>query len=527
MRPLLPIIAAILALAAVPSLALASPTQESMFQDDPMLVYGTTEQVTSTLDTLQTLGVDRIRVSVFWHFVAPANDQPQKPSFDATDPAQYPAEHWAPYDRLVQEALARGILVNLNITTPVPRWAASQAPRADIQETFGPNPDEFGKFARAVGTRYSGTYAGLPRVDYWSIGNEPNQAGWLTPQWSPDPRNDKKMVDASPMIYRKLLAAAWQALADSGHGSDTILVGETAPQGERNDKDLTQSIDALKFIRRLYCLDDNLNVLKGSNAQVRECPGDVASFVAQNPALFRATGYAHHPYALLTPPGRRSSWPDWVSISDLSALSRELARIYRRYGQKMQSKSGVPLYLTEYGYQTKPDPIVGSLVSFDRQAAWINQAEYIAYKNSNVRAVSQFLLVDDGPVAGVDPKKNPRLAWRTFQSGLQLLSGTRKPSYKAYMTPIFVKQPRIRPGRSTGIFGMLRSAPSGAAVPVQLQFRRRGSKRWVTRKRVTAGGARHYFETRMVVPRSGHVRILWSNGGRPVASRAAAVTVAR
>ena len=87
---------------------------------------------------------------------------------------------------------------------------------------------------RAVGTRYSGSYAGLPRVDYWSIWNEPNQAGWLTPQWSPDPRNAKSQVDAAPSIYRNLVANAWQALADTGHGtgSDTILIGETAPQGQ-------------------------------------------------------------------------------------------------------------------------------------------------------------------------------------------------------------------------------------------------------------------------------------------------------
>ena len=31
-----------------------------------------------------------------------------------------------------QAALARGILINLNITSPVPRWAAGEAPRADI-----------------------------------------------------------------------------------------------------------------------------------------------------------------------------------------------------------------------------------------------------------------------------------------------------------------------------------------------------------------------------------------------------------
>ncbi len=524
MKTLRPLIAAILVLAAFPSIALASKSQESMFQDDPLLVYGTPEKMMSTLDTLQSFGVDRIRVSVFWSILAPANDQVRKPNFDATDPAQYPAQLWERYDRLIRAAQARGIAVNLNLTSPVPRWAAGKAPRADIQETFGPNPEEFGKFVRAVGTRYSGTYAGLPRVDYWSIWNEPNQAGWLTPQWGPDPRKPTRFVEAAPALYRKLVQNAWQGLADSGHGADTILVGETAPQGEGNDKDITQSIDALKFIRRLYCVDDNLNILKGSNAQVRDCPGDSATFVAQNPALFRATGFAHHPYALLTPPGRRSRQADWVSIADLSKLSRELARIYRRYGQRMQTKRGVPLYLTEYGYQTKPDPFVANVVTFRRQAAWINQAEYMAFRNRNVRTLSQFLLVDDAPVAG---ESDPRVAYRTFQSGLQLLTGERKLSYKAYITPIHLRRTRVRRGRSTTVFGMARPAQPTATVPVQVQFRPRGAKRWRTHARVTVKGPRHYFQKRLRVTRSGYVRILWANGSRPVASRQVAVTVRR
>ncbi|MEA2193775.1 MAG: hypothetical protein QOG42_209 [Solirubrobacteraceae bacterium] len=525
MKSLRPLIAAILLMAAFPSLALASKTQESTFQDDPLLVYGAPEQVDATLDTLKGFGVDRIRVSVFWRVLAPANDQPQKPAFDATDPAQYQAKAWAQYDHLIQAAQARGILVNLNFTSPIPRWASTESPRADIQETFNPNPTEFGDFVRAVGTRYNGSYAGLPRVDYWSIWNEPNQAGWLTPQWSPDPRNAKSQVDAAPSIYRNLVANAWQALADTGHGTDTVLIGETAPQGQGNKKDLTQSIDALKFIRRLYCVDNNINVLKGAQASLRSCPGDVATFVAQNPALFHASGYAHHPYALLSPPSRRSRSADWVSMADLHALSQELTRIYRRYGQKPQSKRGVPLYLTEYGYPTAPDPITRG--SFNKQAAWINEAEYIAYKNPNVRAVNQFLLVDDAPVAGVDPKKNPALAYRTFQSGLQSLSGKRKPSYKAYMTPIFVKQQRVRRGGSTGIFGMLRPAEAGTPVRARIQFRAGGAKRWQTRKTVTVGGPRHYFETRVRVPTSGLLRIAWRDGSRTLTSRAAAITATR
>jgi len=494
-----------------------------MFQDDPMLVYGTDAQVNTTLDSLAALGADRIRVSVFWSIVAPATNQKVKPVFDATDPAAYPQPLWGPYDRIVRAAAARGILVNFNITSPVPRWAASDSPRPELQETFGPNTDEFGKFVKAVGTRYSGTYQDIPRVDYWSIWNEPNQAGWLTPQWSPDPRNDKLFVESAPSIYRNLVAQAWTNLADTGHGSDTILVGETAPQGATNPvQGLSRPLAPLRFLRRLYCLDDNLNTLKGEEATVRGCPADPAAFVAANQGLFRSSGYAHHPYALLSPPGRRSKQPDDVAMSDLPKLSRELNRIYARYGQKKQSTRGVPLYLTEYGYQTPPDPFV---VSFNQQAAFLNQAEYIAYKNANVRSMSQFLLVDDAPAPGVDPKKEPALYWRTFQSGLKLLTGKKKPGYAAYATPVFVKTRTLRRGRSTGVFGMLRGAKAGTTPSARVQFRSKGRKKWRTLRTAKSKGPRQYLETTVRPPGSGSIRLSWRNGTKTTYSRSAPVTV--
>ena len=524
MKRLLPLIAAALLLAALPTAAAASKTQESMFQDDPLLVYGTPAQVENTLDQLAALGVDRIRVSVFWDILAPATDQPSKPNFDASDPGAYPQQLWEKYDRVIRSALSRGILVNLNITSPIPRWAAGTSPRADLQGTFGPNAAEFKLFVQAVGTRYSGTYQGLPRVDYWSIWNEPNQAGWLTPQWAPDPRNARRMIEAAPSIYRSLVAAAWTALADSGHGSDTILVGETAPQGQQNRKGISQSIDALRFLRQVYCLDDNLNLLKGTSAQVRGCPGDSAAFVAQNPGLFRATGYAHHPYDMLSPPARESKVEDWATIADLGDLSRELRRIYQRYGQRTQTSRGVPLYLTEYGYQTPPDP---ASVSFSRQAAWLNEAEYIAARNPNVRTLSQFLLVDDAPDPAFSTSTQARLAYRTFQSGLTSLSGRRKPAYKAYATPLFVKTPRVRRGRAVNIFGMLRAAGPTTRPRVSIEFRAKGARRWSTRKRIVVSGPRHYLNTSVRVPASGAVRLRWTNGGSALVSRAAAVTVTR
>jgi len=55
-----------LLLVVLPSAASASAGQESTFQDDNLLLFRGAETTTRTLDTLRGLGVDRVRVSVFW-----------------------------------------------------------------------------------------------------------------------------------------------------------------------------------------------------------------------------------------------------------------------------------------------------------------------------------------------------------------------------------------------------------------------------------------------------------------------------
>ncbi|MGH2919133.1 MAG: hypothetical protein ACRDLS_11135 [Solirubrobacteraceae bacterium] len=522
MKTLRLLIAAALMLALSPSIATASNMQESMFQDDPLLVYASEAKMKATLDELKAIGVDRIRVSLFWSVVAPGNSLVKKPNFDSSDPAAYGPGHWDRYDRLILAAKERGILVNLNPVSPIPRWGSEAAsPRADIQDRYMPDPVEFGRFVAAAGRRYSGDFQELPRVEYWSIFNEPNQGGWLTPQWKPDPRAPKRRIEAAPHIYRELVKASYQALADTGHGTDTILVGETAPKGGQNRRGLTIPIDALRFIRNMYCLDQNRQRYKGTSAQVRGCPATGAQFVADNPALFRAAGFAHHPYELYLAPKRRSGGKDWVTIANLPDLSRELKSIYARYGQKTQTKRGVPLYLTEYGYQTPPDPLG---VPFSRQAAYINEAELIAYRNPLVRAMSQFLLVDDAPIAG---EKNKRVAYRTFQSGLKRLSGKRKPAYRSYVTPLYLNKTRLRRGQRVTVYGLLRAATATGNVKVQIQFRSKKSKRWKTRKTVSAKAPRHFLRTRIAVRRTGFIRLRWKNGATQVVSRSVAVTIRR
>ena len=81
-------------------------------------------------------------------------------------------------------------------------------------------------------------------------------------------------------------------------------------------------------------------------------------------------------------------------------------------------KRNLPIYFTEYGIQSNPpNPQYG--VPLVKQAMWLNQMDYTAYKNKLIRSVSQYELVDDGN----DPS--------VFQTGLEFQDGSPKPSLGA------------------------------------------------------------------------------------------------
>jgi hypothetical protein len=527
LRPFRLLIATLVVVLAVPAAAGASSTQESIFQDDPLLVYGDETTQKRTLDRLKRLGVDRIRVSVFWRLVAPDTDV--KPAgFNSADPAAYPPGAWDRYDRLLVAAKNRGIAVNLNITSPVPNWAAGRPDRADIRETYTPDAEEFGRFVIAVGTRYNGRTPGLPRISYWSIWNEPNQPGWLTPQWVADPKAPGGFAEAAPRIYRALVEAAQAGLTLSGHANDTILIGETAPKGQPRARGETRALRPRTFILRTYCLDDNGQALKGAAAVRNGCPtsNPIETFRQQHPGLFRITGWAHHPYELAQPPTARPSDRENYTTGNLRDLSSLMGRIFRRYGQRIPGggKGGFPLYLTEYGYQTNPPDPVG--VSLARQASYLNESEYMTWRMGGVKALSQFLLVDDKPVEG---KTALARYGATFQSGLTTLAGKRKPGYAAYRFPIHIAKPRARRGGGrVAVWGLLRPGRPGRRESVRIEGRPSGAKKYRTLRTVRTDSRRHYLHAGVTIRRTTRVRLAWrSPAGGTIRSRSVNVTVPR
>ena len=485
------LIAVVACLLVAPATASAGKNLEATFQDDKELIYTTPGHRAAVLDQLRDLGVDRIRATILWRAIAPSPDATTDPGVDMTDPESYGAA-WAPYDDLVRGAAARGIKLNFNVSGPSPLWANRPAPRPDVAESFEPGPQAFGAFVRAVGRRYAGDYVdadgqAIPRVDYWSIWNEPNHATWLTPTWAQT--DGGAYFPRSAALYRALADQAYAALRDTTHGRDRILVGETAPAGNAK-RGVRQFMLPLAFVRGLYCVNRKLEPLTGARAERMDCPADPARMTEEHPVLFEATGFAHHPYTGLKPDVPARTY-DSVTIGALDRLTETLDTTFRAYGKRRR----MPLFLTEFGYQTNPPDTFG--VSLRNQAKFINQSEFIAFKNKRVRTLGQFLLVDD-----------TRADSANFQTGLVLRAGRRpKPSLDAYRLPLWLEGKGTRPE----LFAVLRPAPNGSPATAELQFRARGGGEWRTLRTLRSQGRFNYVNRRVRFPGPGAARIAYGD----------------
>jgi len=457
--------AVLLATMLVPVVAAqASSNQESIMMDDDLLLHRGEQVRTSSLVRMSQLGVDTVRVSVLWRTVAQGANltsaeikrirsasarkraRKQRARFRGSNPRTYPPLNWDRYDNLVTDAARLNLKVYFTITGPGPKFAHRKAPRGQRRNsnTYKPIPSRFRAFAKAVGKRYSGGYTDenttkqrLPRVSMWSLWNEPNQAGWLSPQWE---RRGGKRVPASPSLYRQLYAAGRGGLASSGHNGDVILLGETAPLGS-SGRGPRSSLRPAMFLREL----------------------------ARGKTSLRATGFAHHAYTKRLPPTTPSSRADDLTLANLGALGTLLDRLASQSGGRIPA--GLPIWITEFGYESNPpDPRNG--ISLTSQADFNQRGEFLAYGNPRVPGFTQFLLRDAGPLKRF--KKNSRNYWFTYQSGLFTVKGQAKPAASAYLLPFVAN----KAGANVSFWGQLRFRPNGAADTARIQWRPSAQAPW-------------------------------------------------
>jgi hypothetical protein len=255
-------------------------------------------------------------------------------------------------------------------------------------------------------------------------------------------------------------------------------MGETAPGGEERVKPHTgarSAVAPLVFLREALCLNNRYR-------KARSCE------------RLPAAGYAHHAYANANGPLERPSRPASVTIAVLSRLTNAL-NLAARAGA---IPGGLPVYLTEFGVQSKPNRFLG--VSVAQQAEFDAISEHIAYSNSRVASFSQYLLRDDplsgsGAVGGVG-----------FQTGLEYVTGTRKPLYFGFPLPLTVS----KVGRSSvSLWGLVR--PATGATKVTVLVRKPHSRSFRKLKVVSTDGS-GYWRLRSSTPGISW-RVQWRSPG--------------
>jgi hypothetical protein len=465
--------------------ALAAGDQLSLIEDEKLMLESGPAVQAQALDEAASLGADVIRANVIWSRFAPSPTSKKKPKgFDGKNPAAYPAGVFGPLDGLVAGAQARGLQLLLTPTGPIPAWASRCGGSVASRRVCKPDPQLFGAFVRALGTRY-------PTVKLWSIWNEPNLRSWLSPQYEVV---GSQAVQRSANLYRALATSAISGLRATGHRADQIWLGETAPLGDdpsgcsaqrslRVPKKCASKIlktSPETFLRGVFCLNTKGKKLTGAEGSDQRC----GAYRKLN-----VTGYAHHPYTRggSRPPTSRVNAGE-ITINVASRLTRLLDQAAR--AKRIPAK--LPIHYTEHGWQTRPDLIFG--VTDAQQAEYINQSDWIAFKNPRVHTVAQYKIVDDQNIGS------------GFQMGLRLFAtGAAKPAYAAYRLPIWVSGK----GANVTVYGQLRPAANGTAQSVDIQNAASSGAAFKTVQTVPVTSANGIFTAQ--VPNAGGVwRLSWN-----------------
>ena len=336
-----------------PAAASAAPRFWMGFQDDPYFRW--LPERFFVRDRAMQANATVMKTTVYWF-----NTAPRRPA-NAANPFD-PAYRWEDLDEFVRQAEDRDIEVMLTIWG-TPAWAGPAHNR--MPRRLG----DVTNFARALATRYSGRYRGYPFVRFYSVWNEPNLQLFLAPQYS-----GKKSV--SPTLYASLYRSAYAGLK-AGSPSALVAIGETSP-------------------RKL-------------STSPSHAPAKFAELLAKARPKVKFDAFAHHPYGSPAnqPPTQRVGWPN----VGMTSLTRFGASLDKWFGRK-----STPLWLTEYGHETRPEDPRG--VTYAQQSSYLTTAVNMARRNPRVSMLIWFAIRD-----------NPVNQW---QSGLLTQFGLEKPGFDQF-----------------------------------------------------------------------------------------------
>ena len=355
--------------------------------DDTQFLYGNPDRAFPIVRQLRS---DVIRVNLYWggEFGVAPNRRPARP----TDPED-PAYDWGLYDRAVRFAARHDTQVVFSIWG-TPGWA-----NRFRGLRYAPiNKVDLRNFAFAAARRYGGSFVlrqttidadgneivteeRLPRVRHWLAWNEPNNPAFLFPQY--------RLVKGKPVIWS---AREYARHLQRGRPGRAALARPRQQDRLRRDRAARQQQPAhaarLDLAAAVPARDE-----EGGRARLPRL---------RAPPLLRQAERDARPRSRAARPQSRSATS--------ATLGKELQRLYGR---------GMRMWLTEYGYQTKPERLYA--VTLAKQARYLTQAYGIARRHPKIDMMVWFMLRDD---------RNLSLGW---QSGLFTASGARKPAFNAFL----------------------------------------------------------------------------------------------
>ena len=488
---------------------------------------GATQARDFALRRMKALGVDYVRVSVLWSVAAEnaRKGRAARRRFRGRGPEHLPARQLGPLRPPRARRAGRSASASTS-TSPGParRGRTPRRPSASARNraTWKPKRARVRQVRRRRSARATPaptatrttTARTLPRVGFWSIYNEPNQGGWLTPQYE---RRGGKVIPWSPVMYRDLWYYGRARAGRTGHGEDrgdVVLIGETAPLGSNGDG--AELADPPEEVHPRAVLPERqrppLHGPGGHGAPLLALKQD-----RPLPRLRVGAPPVHEEAAAgprATARATRSRWPT-------SPSSARCSTRWRR--GPSGSRRAWPTIMTEFGYETDPpDPFSG--VSLDA-AGGVHQRRATTSPTRTRGSSARRSSCCKRRAAGQGrPPRRPSAAGSPTSPAST--SPTARPSPPP--PPTRCRSPCTPAGGAVERLGpaALPAATAPAAAQVEIQFRPEGGGEFATAgDPVPVTNPLGFFEAQRPAPGPGTWRALWRDPatGATTVSREAVV----
>ncbi|HEU4736291.1 MAG TPA: hypothetical protein VFS48_04600 [Solirubrobacterales bacterium] len=360
-------------------------------------------------------GAKFVRIPLNWQNTAPTAppaswqpDNPADPNYDWHNDAD------------VINAIAAGMTPVLQIDE-APVWAQRcQTPNVLAYAICDPDPAALAAFATAAARRYSGAFAGLPKVQYWQALNEPNLSLFFFPQY------DTSGKGLSPGLYRKLLNGFYDAVK-AVDPTNLVLAAGLGPIAVPQ-----WTMGPMRFARELLCMKghNNPKPAKGN------CEGGV-----------RADIFAIQPYTTGGP--THVGGINDVQLGGLGKLKNLLKAADKAKRIKSKFKH-TPLWITEFSWDTQPPDPGGLPMAI--ASRWTAEAVYHAWR-VGISHFFWFSLHDDEP--------SGRPFSQSLESGLYFRGATMEGDQPKEVRQAF-RFPFVAYPRKGGLYVWGRTPTSGA-----------------------------------------------------------------